>query len=291
MPTMSDRILSDEQVHDFHRDGVLVLPDFYALSDDILPVQKDIYDVIGLVIERHGLDIERPEFSAGNFDAGFMEMISGDRKLGGEVYDAIKQIPAFVRMVVNKRHDALFRQLRDNALPGVAGGGYGIRIDVPFEDRFRANWHQEYPAQLRSMDGLVFWSPLVEITESLGPVEFCLGSHRDGPRPVLTSDPQQPDREGAYSLILDDEDSLLSRYDHIAPVSKPGDLVIIDFLLLHASGHNRSERPRWTMQFRYFNFNDPAGKRHGWQGSFAAGVDFRSVHPELCADQKPAQQS
>lgn len=288
---MNSRILSDQQIRDFHRDGVLVLPDFYALSDDVLPVQQDIYNVIGLVIDRHGLDIDRPAFSAEHFDAGFMEMIAIDRKLGGEVYDAIKQIPAFIRMVVDRRHDALFRQLRENSLPGVAGGGFGIRIDVPFEDRFRANWHQEYPAQLRSMDGLVFWSPLVAVTELLGPVEFCLGSHRDGPRPVHTSDPRNPSRQGAYSLVLQEEDALLARYEHAAPASNPGDLVIIDFLLLHASGHNRGDRPRWTMQFRYFNFNDPAGLQHGWQGSFAAGIDFRSVHPELCADNESVKSS
>ena len=58
----------------------------------------------------------------------------------------------------------------------------------------------------------------------------------------------------------------------------------MDFLVLHASGENVSERARWSMQFRYFNFDEPTGLRHGWKGAYAAGVDFRSVHPELCAD-------
>jgi hypothetical protein len=35
------------------------------------------------------------------------------------------------------------------------------------------------------------------------------------------------------------------------------------------------------MQFRYFNFLEPTGQSHGWKGSFAAGVDFASIHPEL----------
>jgi len=53
---------------------------------------------------------------------------------------------------------------------------------------------------------------------------------------------------------------------------------------LHASGHNRSLRSRWSMQLRYFNFNDPTGRSYGWKGSYAAGVDFRQIHPELCVD-------
>ncbi|MEG2942015.1 MAG: hypothetical protein RR969_10620 [Thermomonas sp.] len=64
----------------------------------------------------------------------------------------------------------------------------------------------------------------------------------------------------------------------------PGDLVLVDFLTLHASGANTSRRSRWSMQFRYFNFDEAVGMSHGWKGSFAAGVDFRSIHPELCAD-------
>ena len=173
--------------------------------------------------------------------------------------------------------------MRANSVPGVAGGGYGIRIDIPFEDTFRANWHQEYPAQLRSVDGVVFWTPLLSISPELGPVEFCLASHQEGPLPVQSGDPN-PEKQGAYALTIRNEQEVLKRYEHVAPLTEPGDLVIIDFLVLHASGLNRSKRPRWTMQFRYFNFKEATGMGHGWKGSYAAGIDFRDIHPELCAD-------
>ena len=168
-------------------------------------------------------------------------------------------------------------------MPGVAAGGYGIRIDNPSEDRYRAEWHQEYPSQLRSLDGLVYWSPLVAMTPALGPVRFCPGSHRAGPQPVLTSGGHDG-KTGAYAVRLRDETQLLETYEQVAPLTSPGDLVIVDFLTLHASGYNTSDRSRWSLQFRYFNFDDPTGLAHGWKGSFAAGVDFRSIHPELCAD-------
>jgi len=35
------------------------------------------------------------------------------------------------------------------------------------------------------------------------------------------------------------------------------------------------------MQFRLFNFNDAMGQRLGWRGSFAAGVNFAEIVPEL----------
>ena len=42
-----------------------------------------------------------------------------------------------------------------------------------------------------------------------------------------------------------------------------------------------------SLKQEYFNFAEPTGRAHGWKGSFAAGVDFRSIHPELCATPEP----
>jgi len=282
---MSDgEFLSNEQSAQFARDGLLVLPGFYDLERDITPVQRGIHEVIGQVMARHGVRDLRPPFEAANFDVGYLDLIRGERAWGGEVYDAVKQIPAFVRLVAHPVHEQLMRILRPGSLPGIAGGGCGIRIDNPHEDCFRTHWHQEYPAQLRSLDGLVMWSPLVPITPDIGPVQFCPGSHREGAQPVFGSDPNDPARVGAYALMLRNEAALLARYPRIEPLCRPGDLLLVDFLLLHASGHNRAERSRWSMQFRYFNFCEPTGRSHAWRGSYAAGVDFRSVHPELCVE-------
>lgn len=281
---VQNKILSESQAADFRRDGVLILKKFYELDQDILPIQKAIYQLIGMVIAKYCLPIERPEFTPACFDAGFQQLIAANRAYGGEVYDAIKQIPAFIRLVGYPRHEQLFRELRPGSQPAVAAGGYGMRIDNPNEERFRANWHQEYPAQLRSQDGVVYWSPLLSVTEDMGPVEFCPGSQVEGPLAVYTRDPDNPEKSGAYSLRVKGEASLLKKYPHISPLTEPGDLVIIDFLVLHASGHNRSRRSRWSMQLRYFNFMEPTGRSHGWKGSYAAGVDFRKIHPELCAD-------
>ncbi len=277
--------LTQEQIHFFKLNGFLIIPDFYNVKSEIEPIQKDIYKIIGLVADKYGVKINRPPFSPEHFDAGYIELLGHNRKYGGEIYDAVKQIPAFVRLVSSASNEALFRSLRQNSSPGIAAGGYGLRINNPFEEKFRANWHQEYPAQLRSLDGLVFWSPLVEVTEELGPVEICPTSQTEGPIPVYTVDPKNKDKQGAYSLTLENETELIKKYKRIAPLSRPSDLILMDFLLLHASGYNKSHRALWSMQFRYFNFLEATGRAHGWKGGFTAGVDFRTVHPELCKDQ------
>ena len=277
---MSCAKLTPAQVGQFDQDGLLILQSAYD-KRDIVDVQQGIYDVIGLVMQRHRIVDPREPFVPSRFDDGFNSLILRDRSLGAEIYDAVKQIPAFVRLLSQPLHEKLMQQLRPGSHPGIAAGGYGIRIDNPNEDHFRAQWHQEYPAQLRSLNGLVFWSSLIPITETLGPVEFCLGSHKAGPLPVKI-DTGESKRSGAYALMLHDEAHYLAQYPHASPLCEPGDLVIIDFLTLHASGHNRSGRSRWSMQFRYFDFSEPTGMSHGWKGSFADDVDFRKIHPELC---------
>ena len=280
----SAKLLTDEQADRFHQDGFLRLEAFYDLATEISPVQENIHKILGILLKKHLPDFAQPPFSPDTFDAGYQELIAKDRKIGSLVYDAVKHMPAFVRICCNVKNDLLMMQLLSTDMPGVPMGGFGIRIDNPMEEKFRANWHQDYPSQFRSMDGLVFWSPLVPVTNEIGPLQIAVGSHKKGLMPVLTRDPENPEKAGAYALRLKNEDAVLARYPILQGLCMPGDLLVVDYLNLHASGKNRSCRSRWSMQMRYFNYRDPMGQSYDWVGSFAAGHDIRSVHPDLIAD-------
>jgi hypothetical protein len=277
---MNDTGLTQQEIADFKKNGFVVLKNFYTVSE-IVAIQHAIYEIVGHVMKKNGVADRRQKFSPESFDSGYQELIKINRLWGGEVYDAVKQIPAFLRLVTHPLHEKIFLAFRPGSCPGVAAGGYGIRIDNPFEDEYRALWHQEYPAQLRSIDGLVFWSPLVPVTVEMGPVIFCPGSQAEGALPVRIANESEKGRKGAYALELHDEENIISKYAKVSPLTNPRDLVVIDFLVLHASGRNSGLRPRWSMQFRFFNFADPVGSSYAWRGSYAAGVDFRTVHPEL----------
>jgi ectoine hydroxylase-related dioxygenase (phytanoyl-CoA dioxygenase family) len=117
----------------------------------------------------------------------------------------------------------------------------------------------------------------------MGPVQIAEGSHAEGLIPVYRDDAGLG-KTGAYALFMDNCDARLAKYETVAPLTQPGDLILMDFLTMHQGGHNVSAMPRWSVQFRYFNFADPLGTRIGWVGSFAAGVDFSKVLPELVTD-------
>jgi hypothetical protein len=263
----------------FREEGFCLLRGFYDPGADIAPIRDGIREIVARVADRHGVSVPcaTPEQA---MTEGYRALIAIQRAWGGEVYDAVKQIPAFMTLVANPRNSALFALLRPGSVPGIAAGGYGIRIDNPHEERFRSPWHQEFPAQLRSPDGIVFWSPLLPVTPELGPVQLAPRSHAEGIVPVR-EESGPAGQTGAYALRLADEEARLARYQVQAPLTEPGDLLLMDFLTLHRSGENVGSRPRWTMQFRYFNFGHPLGVRIGWAGSFAAGKRFEDVLPEL----------
>jgi hypothetical protein len=265
----------------FSRDGYAIIRGFYDRKTQVDPVREGARRIVAALCAKYGVDAPTATADLA-MGPGYRALISANRAWGGEVYDAVKQIPAFMRLVTNEANDDLFRQLRPGADPGIAAGGYGIRIDNPGENKFRAHWHQEFPAQLRSPDGVVYWSPLVSITPDIGPVELAVGSHAEGLVPVWKDD-GGIGKAGAYALRLDREAERLDRYLHVAPVTEPGDLIVMDFLTLHQSGENVSDRPRWSMQWRMFNYADPIGVKLSWTGSFAAGQSFETILPELVA--------
>jgi hypothetical protein len=270
--------LTADQIKVFHRDGFVCVPGFYDLATEVEPIQRAVYDLISLVIRRHDLPIRQQPYDPKYFDSGFNELIAVQRRYGGEVYDAIKMIPAFVRLAAGEKGEAAILQLRNSSRAGFISHGYGIRIDIPGEDKYRALWHQEYLAQLRSRDGITIWSPLVQMTQELGPVQFAVGSHREGIHRVYEGDSRKP---GIYSWTLENESELIARYPHVAPLAGPGDAIILDFQVLHCSGFNRSTRPRWSMQMRLFNFLEPSGVLAGWPGAVAEGVRVPEIYPEF----------
>jgi hypothetical protein len=180
---MHDPIIGDLALETFRRDGVLILKRFYDPARDVAPIKEGIRRIVALLARKYGVDAPcaTPDEA---MTRGYLALIRVNRAWGGEVYDAIKQIPAFARLVSAPDNERLFAQLRPGSVPGLAAGGHGIRIDNPGEARFRAPWHQEFPAQLRSLDGVVFWSPLLLMTPDMGPVEMAAGSHLEGVVPV-----------------------------------------------------------------------------------------------------------
>jgi len=60
-------MLTNDQIEEFNDNGCLVIKSFYDLESEIEPIQFGIYQIIGALIEREGLAIERASFSPQTF--------------------------------------------------------------------------------------------------------------------------------------------------------------------------------------------------------------------------------
>ena len=272
-------ILTENQKKEFFENGFLIIKNFYDVENEILPIQKSIYQIIDFVIARHSLDITREPFKGHNFDNNFQELIALDESFGAEIYDLTKQIPSFIRLISSKKAEDVICLLRNTNAPGIGQASYGIRIDNPLDEKFRAHWHQEFIFQPQSMDGIIFWTPLLTVSKEMGPLNVCLGSHKDG---LCIYDKTKYDskKSGAYTIGIHDEKNIVSKYKKYHLECEPGDLIIMDFLTIHQSGLNDSNRSRWSVQSRFFNFKEKIGAKIGWKASVTAGSDVEKIFPE-----------
>ncbi len=151
---------------------------------------------------------------------------------------------------------------------------YDLRVDYPYGDEYLFPWHQDYPVIQDSEDALIYWIPLRDVGEENGCLHIAPGSHRLG---VL---PQLPQREeDAVSATIPD-DSILNQFPHIRIPMLSGDVLVFNTLMLHASGSNRSNNPRWSLQVRHGNFEHPKAIARNWPNSSVWNVPFQESHPE-----------
>lgn len=270
---------------EFERDGFVVARGWIDVERDVVPLQRELGALIERAARACGTRYEAPADPA-EFDRGYVELVAAHPEVQPVVYDQAKNLVAFQRLIVNERLAGLFRALRGTELCGTAPGSNGVRIDRPGDDRRLAPWHQEFQYQFRSLDGITFWLPLVPVTAAMGPVVLARGSHRGGMEPLVdvSGSGEAGMTTGDYgALRLAGEATIPERYELCAPESSPGDLFAFDFLTLHASGANVGTRARWTVQIRYFNYDDAYGASIRWAGGVKHGTSLAAVNERIAA--------
>jgi phytanoyl-CoA hydroxylase len=105
--------------------------------------------------------------------------------------------------------------------------------------------HQDYPSMLSSLDSVVVWIPLIDVTPENGAVIFYPKTHKLGPLTTSLG------TSGFAEVDIDNK-----RYKPFQPSLEIGDIVIFSTLLVHESGDIFNDDIRWSCHFRYTNLND-----------------------------------
>lgn len=104
------------------------------------------------------------------------------------------------------------------------------------EEYYKAPLHQDWPSMESSLNSLVVWVPLVNVTEQNGSIILFPGSHKNGVLPYKST--------GGFAEVEYEGKS-------IQPELNIGDIAIFSTLLVHKSGDIKNDTIRWSCHFRY----------------------------------------
>ena len=272
-------MLTDRQVAEFWRDGVVTVP------DAVNPTQ--------LAALRADLD-------------GWMEESRSHEEPWGETLDGRP------RFDVQPGHSAARPALRRVAAPSeVSNAHYEVMVDSAMVDMVTAligpdvkvhhskvntklpgsatevEWHQDFPYTPHSNTDLVTALLMVdEVTEENGPLEVAPGSH-DGPLHSLWHD-------GTFTGAIAPDVASGLRRDAVRCTGEAGSVCLMHTKLAHGSAPNRSDRPR-TLFICVYAAGDalpcgPSPVPTVHQGLFVRGFDsgrVRSVPYEVDMPELP----
>lgn len=245
-------------------EGYAVTRDLIDMEEWILPIWNDICWLAELCALRYRIKASSPAPEGIEEKAEWlMQLFLEDRRICSDLYDGIKQLPSFLRLASSKIFEDLYSKLFTSGLVGVGENSYGIRLDLPEEERFRSHWHQEYAYNPQSPQLAVFWIPLVPMLPDMGSVEILSGSNNLGHIEHMAL-PEYSNKVGLYKTGLPLADKYEKEFDKVTLLTKPGDVVILDSRTIHQSGWNKSTKLRVTMQVRYFGFNNKKAIKDGW---------------------------
>ena len=88
---------------DFITKGYTMLPQFYDAQRDVAPIQEGIRVILELMCQKYSVDAPT-DTSWNAMTKAYPALIARNRAWGGEVYDAIKQIPAFMMLVTKAKN-------------------------------------------------------------------------------------------------------------------------------------------------------------------------------------------
>lgn len=105
---------------------------------------------------------------------------------------------------------------------------------------YKVDAHQDWRSMQGSLNSVVIWFPLVDIDKDLGALEIVPGSHLSG---LMTEKIEQ-----GFGMVHVDEEM---QNKMIQVEVKQGDALLFSSFLVHQSGENITEKPRWSCHFRY----------------------------------------
>jgi ectoine hydroxylase-related dioxygenase (phytanoyl-CoA dioxygenase family) len=239
-------ILSDDQRDFYNNQGYLIMPGIFDMSE-INDVRKVVFDTFEKFVEIGPdlLNLTQP-WNQLDFDLALLRLRKSDAKLFGAMYDTAQNNTRLARMVTKNSLIMTAADLLNTTSEMIATSGHYLRMDAPQDKRNVLKWHQDrayYHQNKDGNNGLVASVALQDISEENGGLIICPGSHKRGFLGVSDSGTKDAYEESEQLTVSGTE---VSRYEEKNLELKLGEVLFINMNLLHKSGHNSTNRFRFS---------------------------------------------
>ncbi len=109
---------------------------------------------------------------------------------------------------------------------------------------YKVDPHQDWRSMQGSLNSVVIWVPLINVSRELGALEVIPGSHLDGLR--------TNHMDNGFGMV-----SLSETERFLSVELEQGDILLFSSFIIHQSGENVTDRPRWSCHFRYNDLSEP----------------------------------
>ena len=242
--------ISSHELEKFSHDGYLIVENAFT-KDDLLAFKKCLLRIIQIALNKYNISFsERKEISiAEKCDRGLIALRMANPDYPLFVQACISRSPEYYRLCSSSKIVHYLQRLYSSAEDSpIYSTNNGIIFTNPNDSlnqrssNIEIEWHKDTFYTVPKSHFLHTWAPVLHhATESIGTLQVCPGSHKEGLGMQLIN----PKAAYDHRYIVDP--ASITKYQPLSIEVKLGQALIFDGRLIHRSGKNISQHVRCTL--------------------------------------------
>ena len=242
-------------IEEYKKNGYFLIPNLIDAAE-IDHIRNQAKEIFLIQLLRLGV-VTKPAISESEFEAALYKLFEQDFQ---QLIYCGKQLQHLISLHSLSLSDKILSKLTEL---GIEFPIINVRPVIFFNNaklgKRDVDWkkppHQDFRTTQGSIDSIVVWIPLIDISKDLGALEIIPGSHMKGLLEYETNND--------YHTLKSSNEK-----DFVTVEIKKGDALFFSTLLVHRSGNNITDKIRWSCHFRYNNIKDKTFIERGFPHTY-----------------------
>lgn len=259
-----------DELSSYKENGYLLKESFFSSAE----INAILHDARSVFLNQFRLKgyvsalVELDELSESEFNDSLYRLFNEDFQCLSNCGKQIQHLISLHRLSLDQRITDMINEL------GIAKPVISTRPVLYFNHPklakekvfYKVDAHQDWRSMQGSLNAIVVWIPLVDVPCELGALEILPGSHLH----ALRTD-HIDQGFGMVQLSKQEQESMISVQ------VKAGDALFFSSFLIHQSGENSTDKPRWSTHFRYNELSESTFIERGYPHAYI----YRPVTEQL----------